>query len=117
MLKKVPRVHMLKEEFMYRYVKRMIVWMTLMALIAGPFASAALAESNEEQREKDLAGGMMIADALLIRPLGIVATVGGTVMFIISLPFSALGGNTGEAFDRLMVDPAAFTFTRPLGDF
>jgi hypothetical protein len=108
---------MLKEEFMYRYVKRMIVWMTLMALITVPFASAAFAESNEEQREKDLAGGMMVADALLIRPLGLVATVGGTVMFIISLPFSALGGNTGEAFDRLMADPAVFTFTRPLGDF
>lgn len=102
---------------MYRYVKNMIVWMTLLALIVGPFASAAFAQNYEDQREKELSGGLMIADALLVRPLGIVATVGGTLMFIVSLPFSALGGNTGEAFDRLMGDPAVFTFTRPLGDF
>ena len=102
---------------MSRYVKCMIVWMTLLALIIPSLGSSAFAESYEDQRQKDLAGGMMIADALLIRPLGIVATVGGTLMFIVSLPFSALGGNTGEAFDRLMADPAGFTFTRPLGDF
>lgn len=102
---------------MYRYVKRMIVWMTLFALIAAPFASTVFAESYQEQREKELSGGLMIADAILVRPLGIVATVGGTLMFIVSLPFSALGGNTGEAFDRLMADPAVFTFARPLGDF
>lgn len=102
---------------MYRYVKHMIVWMTLITLILVPFGSAAFAESYEEQREKELSGGLMIADALLIRPLGLVATVGGTLMFVVSLPFSALGGNTGEAFDRLMADPAVFTFSRPLGDF
>lgn len=102
---------------MYSFVKRMIIWLTLLAVITAPFGSAAFAESYEDQRQKELSGGLMIADALLIRPLGIVATVGGTLMFIVSLPFSALGGNTGEAFDRLMADPAGFTFTRPLGDF
>jgi hypothetical protein len=95
----------------------MIVWITLMALIIAPFGSACFAESYEEERKRELSGGLMIADALLVRPLGVVATVGGTLMFIVSLPFSALGGNTGEAFDRLMADPATFTFTRPLGDF
>jgi hypothetical protein len=102
---------------MFRSVKCMIVWMTLLALIIVPFGSACFAESYEEQRKKELSGGLMIADALLVRPLGVVATVGGTLMFIVSLPFSALGGNSGEAFDRLMADPATFTFTRPLGDF
>jgi hypothetical protein len=27
-----------------------------------------------------------------------------------------LGGNVGEAADALVVEPAKFTFTRPLGD-
>jgi hypothetical protein len=102
---------------MSRFVKHMTVWMTLIALIMVPLCSASFAQSYEDQRKKELSGGLMIADALLVRPLGMVATVGGTLMFVVSLPFSALGGNTGEAFDRLMVDPAAFTFTRPLGDF
>lgn len=57
----------------------------------------------------------MIADFLLLRPLGIVATVVGTAFFIVSLPFSLPGGNTKAAFQRLVIEPAAFTFHRPLG--
>jgi hypothetical protein len=54
---------------------------------------------------------------VLVRPLGIVATVGGTVLAIVALPFSLLGGNTQEVFQYLVVKPAKFTFVRPLGDF
>jgi hypothetical protein len=59
--------------------------------------------------------GAMAADLVLARPLGFVATVLGTALFIVSLPFSAAGGNSKEAFERLVEDPAKFTFTRPLG--
>jgi hypothetical protein len=59
----------------------------------------------------------MAADALFVRPLGLAATILGTGLFVISLPFSALGGNTGEAFEEMVVDPARFTFTRELGEF
>jgi hypothetical protein len=31
-------------------------------------------------------------------------------------PFSAMGGNFGESFDKLVKEPAAYTFTRPLGE-
>jgi len=41
----------------------------------------------------------------------------GTAVFIVSLPFSALGGNTKIACQKLVKDPAKFTFKRPLGDF
>ena len=36
---------------------------------------------------------------------------------VISLPFSALGGNVKEAGSKLVVAPAKFTFQRPLGEF
>jgi hypothetical protein len=49
--------------------------------------------------------------------LGFVSLIFGTATFVVSLPFSAWGGNTGEAFDNLMVPPAMYTFNRPLGDF
>ena len=61
-------------------------------------------------------GGEMMADAFLMRPFMLVSTVVTTVTFIIMLPFSALGGNVGESADRLVVEPAAYTFTRPLGE-
>jgi hypothetical protein len=49
--------------------------------------------------------------------LGLCATVIGGALFVVSVPFSLLGGNTGDAFDYLVKDPFKFTFTRPLGDF
>jgi len=61
-------------------------------------------------------GGEMMADAFLMRPFMLVSTVVTTVTFVIMLPFSALGGNVGESADRLVVEPAAYTFTRPLGE-
>ncbi len=59
----------------------------------------------------------MIIDGLLVRPISLVATVVGAVAFVITLPFSTLGGNVAEAGEKLIVRPAAYTFTRCLGCF
>ncbi len=59
--------------------------------------------------------GMMLFDFVLMRPLGIAATILGGATFIVSLPFSALAGNTSEAGEKLFMEPFAFTFERPLG--
>lgn len=57
----------------------------------------------------------MTADILVARPLGIAATAAGAVLFVISLPFSLLGGNTPQAAYELVGLPAQVTFARPLG--
>jgi hypothetical protein len=57
----------------------------------------------------------MIFDLVLLRPLGLAGFAVGTAFFIVSLPFNLLGGNTGEAAQKLVVAPAKYTFTRPLG--
>jgi len=57
----------------------------------------------------------MIIDGLVVRPLSFVVTVLGTVAFILTVPFSALGGNVGVAAEQLVVTPASYTFTRCLG--
>ncbi len=71
----------------------------------------------EETPQKEVSAEMMTIDLLLVRPLGIVATVLGGGVFIVSLPFTALGGNVEGAYNALLSDPAKFTFVRPLGDF
>jgi hypothetical protein len=58
----------------------------------------------------------MVVDALLLRPLGIVATVVGAAVCVVSLPFSAAAGNTDEACQKLVKEPAGYTFQRPLGE-
>ncbi len=59
----------------------------------------------------------MGVDVALVRPFSLAATAVGTGLFIVSLPFSLLGMNVGEAGNRLVVEPAKYTFVRPLGNF
>jgi len=59
----------------------------------------------------------MAFDLLLMRPFGMIATVLGSAAFVVSLPFSFMGGNIEPAYEKMVEDPAAYTFNRPLGDF
>lgn len=59
--------------------------------------------------------GAMAIDVFLARPLGLVSLALGFGTFVVSLPFSIPSGNLSVAAKRLMVDPAKFTFARPLG--
>ena len=45
----------------------------------------------------------------------VAATVIGAGVFVVSLPFTALGGGVGDAGQALVVDPARAAFVRCLG--
>ena len=93
---------------------------TLVTLMVVVFVVTAMASSSFAQaiiKDDEISTENMVADALIVRPLGIVATILGAGLFVISLPFSALGKNVKEAGQKLVVAPAKFTFTRPLGEF
>ena len=62
------------------------------------------------------AAGAMLVDAFLLRPLGLAATVLGTATFIVTLPFSLPTRSADDAAKVLVVTPAKYTFTRPLGE-
>ncbi|MFO7970167.1 MAG: hypothetical protein R6U40_00285 [Desulfobacterales bacterium] len=100
---------------MHRIGKQFMILFLIAALIFIPFGTSALAQSKNIDNQ--ISAEAMAADLFVIRPLGIVASVAGTAIFIVSLPFSALGGNTKIACRKLVEDPAKFTFKRPLGDF
>ena len=57
----------------------------------------------------------MTGDAIFVRPIMIATTVLGAAIFIVSSPFSALGGNVEEAFDELVGKPFSTAFIRCLG--
>ena len=81
------------------------------------FSFAQISSAKEYIGELDEKGGYMAGDLVVLRPMGIVATAVGAVIYAISLPFSLAGGNEEEARQKLVIDPAKYTFTRPLGDF
>lgn len=57
----------------------------------------------------------MVGDLVFARPLGLVLTAIGTTVFVVTLPFSAAGGNVGDAANALVVTPAKTTFVRCIG--
>lgn len=82
------------------------------AVLAGPQAQAA---SSSERLESGPRWEDQALDAVVARPLGILATGAGAVVWGVSLPFSLLGGNAGEAADKLVGGPGRETFVRCLG--
>ncbi len=62
-------------------------------------------------------GMEVAADVLLVRPFSLAATVVGTALFIVALPFSIPSGSVEKSGKLLVVDPFKYTFARPVGDF
>jgi hypothetical protein len=60
-------------------------------------------------------GYSMMGDLLIARPMLICATVIGAAAFVVSLPFTALGGNVKEAGQALVIEPGREAFVRCLG--
>lgn len=100
---------------MQNIARRSIIFVLIAALVFVPFGTSALAETYTNKDGAD--AGAMAADFLFARPVGIVAIIAGSVLFVVSLPFSALGGNMKDASRKLVKDPITFTFKRPLGEF
>ena len=98
---------------MHKALKHTTIIFVVVALLAVPFCGFA-AESLNQKRE--ISAGAMAADTLTLRPLGFISLVAGFGLFVISSPFSAMGGNIDKAWNAMVTKPAKFTFARPLGD-
>ena len=95
-----------------------IVVLVLIASLALLFCQGhnVLAQERIKALDDDKAA-YMLGDLVVMRPLGFAATAVGAVAYVLALPFSLAGGNEPEVRQKLMGDPAGYTFARPLGDF
>lgn len=57
----------------------------------------------------------MTGDLLIVRPVMLTMTVIGSALWLVSLPFTAAGGNAKQAGNTLVAVPAKNTFVRCLG--
>lgn len=94
-------------------VKKSVLACALGALLIAHQPVLAASASQVDDAEPN--AGEMTADLLVARPLGAAAFVAGTAVFLVSLPFTMLGGNVAEAGDALVAGPAKATFNRCLG--
>ena len=101
---------------MFKVAKKSLIITIIAAMLIMPLATTS-ALAIEYWDAEDPSGGEMVFDVVVLRPVGLVATAVGCVFWVVSSPFAALGGNMDVASEKLVKDPAAFTFKRPLGQF
>jgi uncharacterized membrane protein len=100
---------------MFRSQIRSGIALLVMVLFLCATSLVHAAENSYMARTEDVSAEEIIVDGLLLRPSGIVATVAGTVVFVVTLPFSIPTKSVDKAAQKLIVDPARYTFVRPLG--
>ena len=93
--------------------KKLVVIPALTLAIAIPPALAL----DQEQIGREPTTAEMYADGLIARPLGLVASVLGAAVFVVTLPFTLPSKSVSSAAKELVAVPAQYTFKRPLGQF
>ena len=94
---------------------RLLLFTALILFLGQVHADTAVEPSEPAQQGPRPSAEAMVVDGLLLRPLLLASTAIGTGIFIVTLPFSLLGGNADGAAQTLVLDPAQETFTRCLG--
>jgi hypothetical protein len=84
---------------------------TTICVLAISLGGAASSYAGENGGPMEVA-----ADALVIRPACLVATVIGSAVFVVALPVAAISKSVKKTANVLVVKPANATFTRPMGD-
>ena len=100
---------------MHKIFKQSTILFIILSLVFTSLAPAVFAQ--DQYRETSKSGEKMAADLVFLRPAGLLALTLGSLAFIVSVPFSALGGNTEEAYEEMVKKPARYTFKRSLGDY
>ena len=89
-----------------------VLSLSTVLIVTAPTAPASASADGKELGD-DVS---IILDLILFRPLGLVATIGGTVTYVVSLPISLPTQSASKTFNALVVGPARYTFVRSLGD-
>ncbi len=90
--------------------KQIAAVISIVAILAASFPNPVFAGRVDEPPTP----AAMVGD-VITRPIMLGATIIGTGLFLVTLPFSLIGGNAGQAANVLVVKPFEATFMRCLG--
>jgi hypothetical protein len=88
----------------------------ILILVIILFSSINTAQAKDQQPQ-----AIYLVDIMIYRPMGLIATITGSALFVGISPLTALTSISPphDAFEKaanlLIVQPAKFTFDRPLG--
>jgi len=92
--------------FMRRLVSAWLGMILVASILATPLQAAELAEPTSDE---------VAVDLLLVRPVAFCSIIVGSGIFVVGLPFTIPTKNLGLAWRKLVVEPAKYTFIKPLG--
>ena len=88
-----------------RTVKYTLSTILISASLAFASMQPALAAIEIDETDFGPSYETMAVDTVVGKPLQLVAAVAGTAAYIVSLPFSLIGGNADQAQQKLFVEP------------
>jgi hypothetical protein len=99
---------------MRRRKNKPIVLLALGAFLLTSLSLPVFAQ-EEDFRAAEISGGTVMLDLIILRPLGVIAQIGGLALCAVALPVGGIMGNSEQVAEKLIVEPAKFTWGRPLG--
>jgi hypothetical protein len=107
----------IKEGHPMKGLKKVFLLLLTLSLVTGSLYSTGWAENNDKWVKDDPVGQEWSAiDLLVARPIGVIAGIFGTAIFIVSLPFTIPTGGVSDAANMFVVKPFQFSFTREFPD-
>ena len=95
-------------------MKHWVVLLLVLILVSAALSMEGWAQSNVPTRNPD--DEIPLMDLLIARPIGIIAGIAGTGVFIATLPFTLPTRSVPKASKMLITDPFHFSFSRQFPD-
>ncbi len=96
-------------------IKKIFLLLLTLSLVIGSLYSTGWA-GDYLRKDDPVAHEWSVLDLVVARPLGIVAGIVGTAVFVVTLPFTIPSGGVNDAVDMFIVQPFQFSFTREFPD-
>jgi len=96
-------------------MKKIFLLLLTVSLLIGGLYSTGWAGDNLK-RDDPMDQGWSLVDLLVARPLSVLAGVGGSAIFVVTLPFTIPSGTSNDAANMFIVQPFQFAFKREIPD-
>jgi len=106
-----------KEGLSMKEFKKFFLLLLTVSLLIGSLYSTGWAGDQLRMDDTDtMAQGWSLLDLLVARPLSVAAGIGGSAVFVVTLPFTLPSGSAKDAANMFIVQPFQFSFRRGAPD-
>jgi hypothetical protein len=96
-------------------MRRCFLLILTVSVVLGSLYSTGWAEERWAQ-DDPVGQGWSIVDLAVARVGGVAAGIGGSVIFVLTLPFTIPAGGVHDAADMFIIKPFQFSFVREFPD-